>query len=288
MPQTLPPTPSTQVVIVPSAGKKGGALLEVCQDDFNNKVHDATPTSTSDDIGAPLQVVVHPGLVRLLRRLWLQVCIVQDGTTGRDKLARFVQYLSRFLNGATGVEVFANLNASLSLARKITRFARPLKWARDMELCWRHTEDKLDKVTTLVELGSYFIYCCVDHCCFAQRIGFIPWGPGSSDIRTDRLDRFAELFWLTEVVPVFVREIRAYSTGGGAERDSQAWRERRRVATLRLMKAACDFPCSIYFLWSFARRNKREHKVWCGILGAIASCISLHTLWPSDKSLQDD
>eukprot|EP00971_Amphidinium_carterae_P275560 5467788-Amphidinium_carterae.1 len=35
-------------------------------------------------------------------------------------------------------------------------------------------------------------------------------------------------------------------------------------------------------------RHKSRCQVWCGILGAIASCISLHTLWPSDKSLQDD
>jgi len=239
------------------------------------------------DIGAPIQVRVNPRLLKTLRQVWLQVCILQDTTVGRDKCMRLFQYIGRFLNGVTGVETFANLTASIALARKMTRFARPLKWARDMELCWLYTKDKLDRATTLMELGSYFVYCIVDHFCFAQRIGVIPWGPGKSDRRTDLLDRFAEVFWLTEVLPVFVREIRAYLTGGGAEPQSEAWRERRQVATLRLVKAACDFPCSIYCMWSFARRDMRFHKVWVGFLGAIASLISLYTLWPQEKCLTD-
>merc|ERR1740138_45466 len=146
---------------------------------------------------------------------------------------RLVQYSARCLSGITNRAVFASLLASLALARKTLRFGRQLKWGKDMRDCYVNEKDDFNRVTTLLELGSYFVYCFVDHACFAQRIGLLPLTP----LRSDYLDRFAEFFWLTECVPMMFREARAWLSGGGLEPGSTAWRARRERARLLFLKA---------------------------------------------------
>jgi len=196
---------------------------------------------------------------------------------------RLVQYGSRCMSGITGNVVFANLLYALAVSRKTLRFGRQLKYWKDICDWWCKQCDSFDRITTIAELGSYFVYCFVDHMCFAQRIGLLRLDPKKSD----KLDRFAEFWWLTEVVPVIARESRALKTGGGEQQGSKAWHERRRKAFLLLLKSACDLPCSIYFLQVAQWRNRPRNKAWCGLLGVIASIVSLHMNWPRHKCLED-
>mmetsp|Transcript_26688 Transcript_26688/g.60771 ORF Transcript_26688/g.60771 Transcript_26688/m.60771 type:complete len:246 (-) Transcript_26688:90-827(-) len=215
-----------------------------------------------------------PESLRQLRQFWLRAVIFQDTLAGRDKTMRFVQYLARCLSGVTGIEVFGNLLRTLALSRKTLRFGRQLRWAKDMERCWLNEKDAFNRNTTIVEMGSYWIYCCVDHACFAQRIGLLRLTPK----RSDYLDRFAEFFWLTEVIPVLAREARALLTSDSSERKEKA--------KILLVKAFCDLACSIYFLQPAAWRDRRKHKAWCGFLGAITSAISIRANWPTNMCLE--
>uniref|UniRef100_A0A7S2QCG1 Uncharacterized protein n=1 Tax=Zooxanthella nutricula TaxID=1333877 RepID=A0A7S2QCG1_9DINO len=218
-----------------------------------------------------------------LQRWWLQAVLFQDTLVGRDKTMRLVQYTARCLSGLTGSEVWHELLVKLALARKTLRFGRQLRWVKDMRECLLYEKDALNRITTLVEQGSYIIYCCVDHATFAQRIKLLPLAPRRSDV----LDRFAEFFWLTECIPAIVREVRAYQTGNGAKEGSQPWLERRAKAKLLLLKLFCDLPCSIYFMQRASWRNRRAHKAWCGFLGVVASAVSIHMNWPRTAALRE-
>eukprot|EP00929_Paragymnodinium_shiwhaense_P029151 TRINITY_DN16778_c0_g1_i1.p1 TRINITY_DN16778_c0_g1~~TRINITY_DN16778_c0_g1_i1.p1 ORF type:complete len:247 (+),score=49.23 TRINITY_DN16778_c0_g1_i1:76-816(+) len=218
---------------------------------------------------------------KTLRRLFLQACIYTDTHSGKDKPLRFIQYLARCLSGLTGNEVCGNLLAAMSLSRKTLRFGLPIRLQRQIENCWQNEKDSVNKWTTLTEVGSFLIYCWVDHLCFAQKIGLLKLNA----VRSDYLDRFAEFFWLTEVIPVGIREARTYLTGGGAMVGSAEWQARRRKALILLVKFLFDLQNSIYFMMPAAYRNQRKNKALAGFLGIMTSAISIKMGWPSDKCL---
>lgn len=57
---------------------------------------------------------------------------------------------------------------------------------------------------------------------------------------------------------------------------------KRKANLILLFKAIiCDLPCALYFLQPAAFRNTGFHKAWCGVLGMLASLVSLHLNWPS-------
>lgn len=209
-----------------------------------------------------------------LRRLWLQSIVLSDTQVGRDKGMRFWQYLARMLSGLSGSQVSMNLCSTLALGRKTIRFWKPVKLVKQMEDCLASRADSVDKTLTLTEYGSFFVYCLIDHCAFAQRIGLLKLSPESSD----RLDRFEECWWFTEALALFLRERRALGSDDP---------RRRREAKLLVVKAFLDIWCAVYFILPAAKRNLRIHKSWAGLFGAIASLISLHMAWPRDKCLED-
>mmetsp|Transcript_1064 Transcript_1064/g.2745 ORF Transcript_1064/g.2745 Transcript_1064/m.2745 type:complete len:229 (+) Transcript_1064:72-758(+) len=214
--------------------------------------------------------------------LWLKAVLFQDTLVGRDKCMRFAQYCARCLSGLIDSSVAQQVLVNLAMARKALRFGRQVRWAHDMREVYLNERDPFNLVTTLLEMGSFLVYCCIDHACFAQRVNLLPLGPK----KTDLLDRFAEVFWVTEVVPALMREVRAYFNGGGAKENSQAWIDRRARAKLLIFKLLCDLPCSYYFVQPLAWRNKRVHKAWCGALGAAASAVSIQMTWPRSVSLE--
>mmetsp|Transcript_19988 Transcript_19988/g.49887 ORF Transcript_19988/g.49887 Transcript_19988/m.49887 type:complete len:244 (+) Transcript_19988:72-803(+) len=215
---------------------------------------------------------------KTLQRLWFQAVVFQDTLVGRDKSIRFFQYVARLLSGITNMQVFANLLSALALSRKTLRFGRQLKLAKNIRECYLGEQDSMNRITTILEDGSFIIYCFMDHVCFTERIKLLKLSPR----RSEMLDRFTEVFWITEAAPALLREIRAYVSGGGADVGSAQWQERRDRAKLLILKLSCDLACAFYCVQRSSWRNRRQHKVWCGVLGAIASAVSIKMNWPRE------
>merc|ERR1719389_1344289 len=113
------------------------------------------------------------------------------------------------LAGLTGRDIFSNLLRMLALSRKTLRFYKPVKAVKKIEdICSDCNLDEVDKNLTVVEVASDAIYAAIDHVTFVQRIGGMPWLSAEG---VDRLDRFLEFFWLTEILPVIWREARTLS-----------------------------------------------------------------------------
>merc|ERR1712007_8490 len=203
--------------------------------------------------------------------------------------ARAFQYAARMLFGLTGRDFFGNLLRALALSRKTLRFYKPVKALKRIEDISRDPAlDLVERRLTVMEVGSDAIYATIDHVAFLQRIGGMPW---MSERQVDMLDRFLEFFWLTEVLPVIWREIRkllrlrANSAAMDAKPIQDAvTAEAKRKAIITLVKAAaCDLPCAFYFLQPYAIKQRRVHKTWCGLLGFLASLISIHQNWPRES-----
>merc|ERR1719271_2034857 len=170
--------------------------------------------------------------------------------------------MARMLAGLTGIDVFANLLRSCAVMRKIMRFWKPVKALKRIEDATRDDSlDDMDKALTVAEVGSDGFYAFVDHFAFAQRIGLFPW---MSAEQVDRLDRFIEVWWVTEIVPVIWRETRFFRRVWNAEPKDPNWqkvdalasREKKRKATWNLFKNYIDLLCSFYFLMPAAFKNK--------------------------------
>eukprot|EP00933_Yihiella_yeosuensis_P007078 TRINITY_DN111975_c0_g1_i1.p1 TRINITY_DN111975_c0_g1~~TRINITY_DN111975_c0_g1_i1.p1 ORF type:complete len:291 (-),score=58.65 TRINITY_DN111975_c0_g1_i1:142-1014(-) len=138
--------------------------------------------------------------------IWQSIAF-QDTYVGRDKSARLFQYLFRMLGGLTnGNPICGGFCTHLSLSRKTLRFWKPVKAIKRIEDTDADTNlDSLEKKLTTFEIASEAVYCCLDHVIFFQRCGFFKWA--SAEV-VDRFERFAELFWLTEILPVIIREVR--------------------------------------------------------------------------------
>jgi hypothetical protein len=147
---------------------------------------------------------------------------------------------------------------------------------------------ELDRNLTLIEHLSFAVYCLIDHLAFYQRVGGLKsWTANQADA----LDRVAEFWWTIESVAVVWREMRSLGRIRkerelGNEANQLVLQERRKKALFSLFKAGvCDIPCSLYF-WAMnaQTRNKGKHKAWCGFLGILASCVSLHGMWPRKQA----
>eukprot|EP00746_Dinoflagellata_sp_MGD_P153684 gnl/MRDRNA2_/MRDRNA2_84393_c0_seq1.p1 gnl/MRDRNA2_/MRDRNA2_84393_c0~~gnl/MRDRNA2_/MRDRNA2_84393_c0_seq1.p1 ORF type:complete len:329 (+),score=50.87 gnl/MRDRNA2_/MRDRNA2_84393_c0_seq1:135-1121(+) len=209
-----------------------------------------------------------------LRNLWMKTIILSDTQLGRDKSARFLQYCGRMISGLTGsTGVPWLLCMNLALMRRCLRFWKPVKLAKQIEDT-AHDENmaKLDKVLTLTEFSSFLVYCLMDHLRFAQNCSLLKLSPERYDI----LDRLTETLWVCETVPALTRETLALFRSNGSV-------AKRTLARKWVLKLLCDLFCAVHFTWPIGRRNQRIHKIWVGLLGAVASLMSLHIAWPSDS-----
>mmetsp|Transcript_50935 Transcript_50935/g.143363 ORF Transcript_50935/g.143363 Transcript_50935/m.143363 type:complete len:257 (+) Transcript_50935:61-831(+) len=244
------------------------------------------------------------------RHLWVESVALSTTLTGRDKSARLCAYIARFLNGVTGRELFWTLARALSISRKTLRFYRPLQLLKLMEDAYHDSKlDHIDRTLTMFERGSDFVYCNIDHFTFLQRVGALDrW---LTPRQADNLDRVLECFYFSEALAVMCREMRRFyllRTQDGASgaapsspgpSTSQALKvsatpvdaavpvvyvsrriEKKRLNLLLLLKAFCDLPCSLYFVQPAATKDRRVHKAWVGLLGIVASIVSLYIQWP--------
>jgi hypothetical protein len=145
---------------------------------------------------------------RSFRDFWIESVMLSNTLIGRDKSMRAWQYTARMLYGLTGKELFGNLLRTLALSRKTLRFYKPVKVAKAIDdILGDENLDSVDKALTVAEVSSDGIYALTDHVAFAQRLGALPW-LSARDV--DNLDRFIEVFWVTEIVAVMCRELRTF------------------------------------------------------------------------------
>lgn len=243
------------------------------------------------------------------RLLWIESLALSNTLTGRDKSMRFWQYLFRFLKALTGHEIFHNARNTLSISRKTLRFYGEVRMLKNIEdTLHDNSLDTIDRTLTICEHGSNFVYICLDHIAFLERIGGLKF---LTPKQVENFDRFIECFWGSEALAVLCRELRTYSRIQASKSSqvsnvpgpitSQALTgidkhvqtvipvpqlhvprplSKRRSNLLKLLKACCDIPCAMLFLQPAGFQNKRVHQIWCGILGMMASLISLHVNWP--------
>lgn len=209
-----------------------------------------------------------------LRCFWMKTIIVSDTQLGRDKSARFFQYLGRMVSGCTGsTGIPWQLCLNLALMRRCLRFWKPVKLGKQIEDTIKDQEmPMLSKFLTVAEFSSFLMYCLMDHVRFAQNCLLLKLTPE----RFDLLDRCTEMFWVCETVPALMRESMVLF---GRNRSSAE----RRLSRKWVVKLVCDLFVAVYFTWPMRSRNKRVHKIWSGLLGAFASLLSLHIAWPDDK-----
>lgn len=215
-----------------------------------------------------------PWSKKKLRLIWMKTIIMCDTQLGRDKSARFFQYFCRMVSGLIGSNGVAwQICVNLASFRRCLRFWKPVKLAKQIEDTMNNKEMRqVDKVLTVTEFGSFIFYCLLDHLRFAQAVTLLKLKAESYDL----LERFIESWWIAETVPALMRETLVLF-----HRDKSD--EQRKLAAKWILKLTCDLFSAIYFTWPLSKRNERKHKIWCGLLGSIASLLSLHIAWPSDK-----
>lgn len=209
-----------------------------------------------------------------LRRQLMKTIIMCDTQLGRDKSTRLFQHLCRMISGLTGDSGVAwQTCMNLAIMRRCLRFWKPVKLAKQIEDTLKNKKVReVDRALTVTEFGCFLIYCLMDHVRFAQNITLIRLKPQKYDL----LDRFTEAWWIGETVPALIREARVLLRKGESE-------VKRKQAAKWVMKLFCDLLCAVYFTWPLRRRNKRIHKFWSGLLGSIASAMSLHIAWPDNE-----
>jgi len=225
---------------------------------------------------------------------WTSSISFMETAYGRDRSLRFFQYLGRCLSGVTHFPVFQSLSSTMALSRKGLRFFGPIKAAK--ALCDLYDDKNvptLEKNLTLTAILSDAIYRLFDHVAFMERIKLLKLTPERSDL----LDRFIEIFWLTEVIPMIFREAFAYfnlrmdqekmkEAGTSVSDLFHELAERKKKVAISLFKVLfCDLPCIIFVLNGRDFKTNRKNKVWCGFLGAIASLIGCYQNWPESRRM---
>jgi len=227
-----------------------------------------------------------------LREWCLESVVVSDTQIGRDKFMRLIQYSMRLITGLNPAWTQGrpgNLMRTLALARKTLRFWRPVRSWRSIEEVLKAKEGsalaptELDRSLRVIEMASFAMYCLVDHCCFYQRIGGLK---SLTANQADAMDRFAEFWWTIESLAGVWCETRElgriqkeHDLGNAIAKDLRLRKEKALWALFK--QGVCDIPCSLFFWWLDAEtRNKGKHKIWCGLLGALASMVSMRGMWP--------
>eukprot|EP00397_Hematodinium_sp_SG-2012_P062137 GEMP01083381.1.p1 GENE.GEMP01083381.1~~GEMP01083381.1.p1 ORF type:complete len:276 (-),score=19.16 GEMP01083381.1:199-975(-) len=204
---------------------------------------------------------------KILHQFWLNSIQFMDTAYGRDRSCRFFQYLGRFLHGLVPIDAFQTLSSVMALSRKPLRFFGPLKAIKALcDLVDDTRVGAIEKGLTFAAVMSDGLYRLMDHIAFLERLKFISLSP----INSDRLDRFVEIFWLTEVIPMICREARAYfylrveekTLPAEALNELKRIAERKRKVLLSLFKVLiCDLPCVIFVMNPMDFKQKRIHKV---------------------------
>jgi len=233
-----------------------------------------------------------------VHQFWINSITFMDTAYGRDRSLRFLQYFGRMCHGCLSYDCFGKLSSTMALSRKGLRFFGPIKAVKALcDLIDDKMLNPIEKNLTFVATLSDGIYRLADHVAFLERIKVLRL----SEARSDLLDRFIEIFWLTEVIPMICREALAYFNlrmeeeklkVSGESPNSPlllAIRERKKKVAISLFKVlCCDLPCIFFVIQPQEFKKRRVPKMWCGFLGMLASSIGMYQNWPSKPASLDD
>uniref|UniRef100_A0A2H1VB59 SFRICE_002122 n=1 Tax=Spodoptera frugiperda TaxID=7108 RepID=A0A2H1VB59_SPOFR len=132
---------------------------------------------------------------------------VNNQTTGRDKLARLIQYTSRLVwhqleirnANKYSVDRIKNLELTFSSFRKILRLGRCI------DICYTalnsmHIEDPILRVTLTVSKLAHALFLYSDHIVWLTKSGFL-----KTD--SEKWNRTANKFWLISIIANLARDI---------------------------------------------------------------------------------
>jgi len=213
-----------------------------------------------------------------------------ETTSGRDKIARLLQYGSRFFSWyllnytkeySGYSKNFSALETQSSLARKLFRLAKSLQ---TFQAAWKSFTGENDLVlaaTTVIQnigLGLWLLY---DHVIWANKIGF--WKNPNIDALVPIYQRRSNIFWLIAMVAGIVKS--AYllqQTQQLANNTSKAetldsLRKRQFEYLLELFRNIFDVPIPLTAL------NQQVGKTIpvgiVGLFGSVSSIIGLYQVW---------
>lgn len=219
---------------------------------------------------------------------------------GRDRFFRIWQYLGRFLAGLLNHETgaFMSMSGFFAAARKPLRFWGPvvnlkgicnlLDVVKNMEdTC---SEDFYIAMLDLACLVSDALYRLFDHVAFLERIKFLKLSVENAD----RLDRFIEVFWLTEIIPRTAKELICLLR---IRKESQLLLKSGDPLPAELLKArsdsmlhllrvlGCDLYCCFFAMSHRTSKINPQRRMLSGALGTLSSVIACYLLWRnlSDK-----
>ncbi|CAH1640368.1 unnamed protein product [Spodoptera littoralis] len=131
---------------------------------------------------------------------------VNNQTTGRDKLARLIQYTSRLVwhqleirnANKYSVDRIKNLELTFSSFRKILRLGRCI------DICYTalnsmHIEDPILRVTLTVSKLAHALFLYSDHIVWLTKSGFL-----KTD--SEKWNRTANKFWLISIIANLARD----------------------------------------------------------------------------------
>ncbi|XP_065217356.1 peroxisomal membrane protein 11B [Planococcus citri] len=217
-----------------------------------------------------------------------QVVIFNNKTSGRDKLARLIQYASKVAwyilkeNNAAGssVDKFANLEYLLSNFRRILRLGRCLDTLYSaMNLI--HHDDKLISFNCAISKIAYSMFLLCDHIIWFGRAGL-------ADIDTSRWNRIANKYWLFTIVINLARdyfEIKRLLAGSKmfakckcsdpkmAIRKLIEFSETHKDVVLDLVKNSCDI-----FIPLAALNYVNLSPATIGMFGVVSSIVGIYTV----------
>lgn len=155
-------------------------------------------------------IIYHPWIVHLIKFL--------DTTAGREKLLRFLQYLSRFLSFSLNSIKARSLQLQFLLIRKVLRFLKPLN---HIQLASKLYDNKLSDQDQLVKysliLKNIFLslYLTLDQINLLRLLRILPINNNnnnknskSNDIIQFKVPRWANYCWFFSILTGIVSDLR--------------------------------------------------------------------------------
>jgi hypothetical protein len=198
-----------------------------------------------------------------------------ESTVGRDRLARILQYFTKYLKWREEtkekpvqkrIEVLQAIYSSMSMTRKILRFFRAIAIYRSIREVWSvrssfaSTAELSFNLLAKTFLASYFLF---DHFMFLKNVGAIPNIP--------ILNTATEGSWLGEIICNLLEALCKLSSTSTSE-------QARNVILRTILRNILDFPLALHFL--DLAPSSIPHGYY-GLSGAISSALGIYEGWPT-------
>jgi len=210
-----------------------------------------------------------------------------ESNAGRDKIARTLQFISKFLgwwlvvNGREDLaKRFTNLESSSSMARKLFRLGKSLSYFNNVATSYHEESDLVVKTTSCVGDAALGIWLLFDHVLWAGKLGIY-----TGD--TTKQNRRAYQFWLLAMcMGILKNSYLLHQTQQSAKNTTKteslnALRQRQFAYLLDLLRNVFDLLIPITSLSTRAAARIPSGVV--GLSGTISSLIGFYQVWSKIK-----